>query len=106
MATGNGHGGRRPGAGRPKGSKNRATLAREAGLPDAVEAARAYAVAAWRALAEVMKDPKAPAAARVKAASEILSRAYGRPPALAAQSRVETAAEKAERLADTPSWMR
>ena len=87
MATGNGHGGKRPGAGRPKGSRNKATLARAAGLPDAVAAARAYAAQAFDVLAEVMGDAEAPAAARVKAATELLNRAYGRPPALDSRER-------------------
>lgn len=93
MATGNGHGGSRKGAGRPKGSRNKATLARAAGLPDAVEAARAYAGQAFEVLAEVMGDSEAPASARVKAAGMLLDRAYGRPPALESRGRVETDAE-------------
>lgn len=93
----NGHGGARPGAGRPKGSRNKATLARAAGLPDAVAAARTYAAQAFDVLAEVMGDTEAPASARVKAATELLNRAYGRPPALDSRDRVETAAEEEAR---------
>ena len=93
MAT-NGHGGKRPGAGRPKGSRNRATLAREAGLGGAVEAARAHVECAFATLAEVMADDTAPAAARVKAAGMLLDRAYGRAPAVNPVSAVRTLAER------------
>ena len=93
----NGHGGKRRGAGRPKGSRNRATLAREAGLPDAVEAARAHAAQAFEVLAGVMGDTEAPASARVKAAGMLLDRAYGRAVPIGPVRRVTTQAEREER---------
>ena len=94
MAEANGHGGRRKGAGRPRGSRNKATLAREAGLPDAVEAAREIAGEAFGVLAEAMADGKAPWAVRVKAAGIVLDRAYGRPPAPSPRFTVKTEAER------------
>lgn len=78
MAEANGHGGRRKGAGRPRGSRNKATLAREA----------------FGVLAEAMADGKAPWAVRVKAAGMVLDRAYGRPPAPSPRFTVKTEAER------------
>lgn len=66
------HGGKRPGAGRPKGSRNRTTKACEA-------VAREHAPRMFEVLAEVANDATEPAAARVAAAKAVLDRAYGRP---------------------------
>ena len=104
----NGHGGKRPGAGRPKGRRNRATLAREAGLPDAVEAARALVDDVWEMLGAVVRDPEAPAAARVRAGLAILDRAYGKPPlpktrSVALLTPEEIEARRAEREAERAS---
>ena len=74
------HGGRRPGAGRPPGSRNKATLAREAGAKTLTDLARENTEAALAALLEVAGDATAPAAARVSAATALLDRAWGRPP--------------------------
>ena len=74
------HGGRRPGAGRPPGSRNKATLAREAGAKTLTDLARENTEAALAALLEVAGDVTAPAAARVSAATALLDRAWGRPP--------------------------
>ena len=74
------HGGRRPGAGRPPGSSNKATLAREAGAKTLTDLARENTEAALAVLLEVARDANAPAAARVKAATALLDRAWGRPP--------------------------
>ena len=74
------HGGRRPGAGRPPGSRNKATLAREAGAKTLTDLARENTEAALAALLEVAGDATAPAAARVTAATALLDRAWGRPP--------------------------
>lgn len=71
-----GMGGRRPGAGRPKGSKNRATKAEAVALS---ERAKAYADEALATLAEVMRNKEAPPAARVSASESILNRGYGKP---------------------------
>ena len=74
-----GHGGRRPGAGRPAGSRNRSTMAREAGAVTLAELARESTADAIMALREVMLDAEAPASARISAATALLDRAYGRP---------------------------
>ena len=64
-------GGARPGAGRPKGGKNAATLELEA-------LARACAPAAFAAL-KIIAKKGASEAARVAAACAILDRGYGKP---------------------------
>lgn len=64
-------GGARPGAGRPKGRKNRRTLEIEA-------AAKKYANDALKALVEVAKTGSTEGA-RVSAAVALLDRGYGRP---------------------------
>lgn len=66
------HGGRRPGAGRPKGAANKATK-------DVREAAQAFTSDALNTLASIMRDDDQPAAARVSAASAILDRGHGKP---------------------------
>lgn len=65
-------GGARPGAGRRKGSLNKATS-------DVKEAASVYSADAVRTLAEIMRDAEHPAAARVSAANALLDRAHGKP---------------------------
>lgn len=64
-------GGKRPGAGRPKGKPNAVTA-------DVREAAQQYGLAALATLAEIFSDTEAPHAARVAASKEMLDRAYGR----------------------------
>lgn len=66
------HGGKRSGAGRPKGAVNKATA-------DVKDLAGEYSDAAMRTLAEIMADGRAPAAARVAASNAILDRRYGKP---------------------------
>ncbi len=73
MAT---HGGARPGAGKPKGSHHRATIAQKATLS---ELAKALAPEALNALADVMRHSESDNA-RVAASNSILDRAYGRVP--------------------------
>ncbi len=51
---------------------------RPAVLGDLREAARGYSQEALEILAAVMRDPKAPPAARVTAARELLDRGFGR----------------------------
>jgi hypothetical protein len=48
-------------------------------LKDVQDLARKYTVPAIEALAEIVRNKKAPAAARVAAANAILDRGYGRP---------------------------
>ena len=64
-------GGRREGAGRPKGSLNKATA-------DIRDAAQVYTQEALDTLAEVMRNGDS-AAARVAAANSILDRGFGKP---------------------------
>lgn len=65
-------GGRRPGAGRPKGAVTKAGA-------DVRELARVYVADAVHGLAQIAKDAGAPPAARVAAWNAILDRAVGKP---------------------------
>jgi hypothetical protein len=71
-----GAGGKRPGAGRPKGSRDRATAAQGAALS---ELARQHTEPALKALVTIATTGQSEAA-RVSAATAILDRGYGRPP--------------------------
>lgn len=62
--------------GRPKGSRNKLNLALGNRLSDL---AREHTEVALRTLVSVMKDKKAPHAARVTAANSLLDRGYGKP---------------------------
>lgn len=64
-------GGKREGAGRPKGALNKATV-------DVREAAQAFTVDAIDTLARIMKADEQPAAARVAAANSLLDRGHGK----------------------------
>ena len=75
----NGRGGRRRGAGRPPGARNKATLAREAGAKSLTELAREKTERALDVLESIMNDETAPASVRVTAAKALLDRAHGRP---------------------------
>ena len=65
-------GGKRPGAGRPKGAANKATVVVK-------EAAQAFTADAISTLAEIMRSTEHPAAARVSAANALLDRGHGKP---------------------------
>lgn len=65
-------GGARPGAGRRKGSPNKATVVVR-------EAAQAFTEDALLTLAGIMRDATQPAAARVSAANALLDRGHGKP---------------------------
>ena len=69
------HGGPRPGAGRPKGSRSVVTKEQAATL---TELARQHTTVALQALVEVATSG-ASESARVSAAQAILDRGYGRP---------------------------
>ncbi|WP_347268069.1 hypothetical protein [Paracoccus sp. (in: a-proteobacteria)] len=69
-------GGRREGAGRPAGSKSRATLAAKATLS---ELAQGHTESALATLAEIMADATQTGSARIAAATALLDRGYGRP---------------------------
>lgn len=64
-------GGKRPGAGRPKGRLNKVTA-------DIKEIAQSFGAEAAEMLIEIARDRKSPPAARVAAVKEILDRAYGK----------------------------
>ena len=72
-------GGRRPGAGRPAGSRNRAGVVLPGGrsLGELCRESTGEAVEAPRS---VMGSDQAPASARVSAACALLDRGWGRPP--------------------------
>ncbi|HHH7389271.1 TPA: hypothetical protein ACP2SZ_005362, partial [Escherichia coli] len=65
-------GGKREGAGRPKGRRNKVTA-------DIKEIAQSFGEEAITQLVEIMRDGDAPHAARVAATKEILDRGYGKP---------------------------
>lgn len=67
-----GHGGRRPGAGRPKGAVSQARR-------DLTKAAQEYTDAALQTLRDVMTDASTPPSARISAAVAILDRGHGKP---------------------------
>lgn len=69
------HGGKRPGAGRPKGARDVAT--REAGATIA-ELARTHADTALDVLVQIAQQSESDAA-RVSACNAILDRGYGKP---------------------------
>ena len=75
----NGRGGRRRGAGRPNGARNKATLAREAGAKSLTELAREKTERALEVLESIMNDETAPPSVRAKVAIALLDRAHGRP---------------------------
>lgn len=64
-------GGKREGAGRPKGSRNKVTA-------DIKEIAQGFGEEAITHLVEIARDGDAPHAARVAAVREILDRGYGK----------------------------
>ncbi len=73
MATG--RGGKRPGAGRPKGSRSAATKQEQATIS---ELAKAYGEKAIKSLAQIAMSGESEAA-RVSAANALLDRGYGKP---------------------------
>lgn len=90
-------GGKREGAGRPKGSPNKAT----ASIRDA---AQAFTEEALQTLAKVMRDPDSPAASRVAAASALLDRGHGKPTqSVDIDASVETTVAKVEWTVVDPS---
>lgn len=70
------HGGARPGAGKPRGTKHAATIAQKATL---AELAKSYTDDALTVLVRVMNNDAQTGSARVSAAVAILDRGYGRP---------------------------
>jgi hypothetical protein len=73
-------GGKRRGAGRPKGSRALTLLAPTGERMAFYEAARQYDKEALRLIASVMMDATQPTSLRLAAANDLLDRAYGRPP--------------------------
>lgn len=70
-------GGKRPGAGRKRGSKSKLTVAQKRTL---TELARDHTEDAVKTLADIMLNGRATASARVTAANSILDRGWGRAP--------------------------
>lgn len=68
-------GGKRVGAGRPKGARDTTTQELKQTL---TETARGYTKDAIDALVDIMQNPKNPAAARVSAANSVLDRGHGK----------------------------
>jgi hypothetical protein len=73
-------GGKRLGAGRPKGSRALTLLAPTGERMSFYEAARQYEKEALQVIVSVLRDAKQPASLRLAAANDVLDRAYGRPP--------------------------
>jgi hypothetical protein len=73
-------GGKRRGAGRPKGSRALTLLAPTGERMAFYEAARQYDKMALQVIVSVVMDEKQPASLRLAAANDLLDRAYGRPP--------------------------
>lgn len=71
-----GRGGPREGSGRKPGSPNKVNAAQRRTLR---EIAEAYTDEALKTLAKIMRDEKAPHAARATAANSILDRGHGKP---------------------------
>jgi hypothetical protein len=80
----NGHGGKRPGAGRPPGSRSAAAKEHYATI---AELARSYTDVAINALVSVAKEGSD--SARVAAANSLLDRAYGRPLTMAEMAEMD-----------------
>jgi hypothetical protein len=72
----------RPGqSGNPSGRPKRpATIAARKIFADVADAARELTVDPINTLADIMKNPNAPAAARISAAQALLDRGHGKPP--------------------------
>ncbi len=89
------HGGKRPGAGRPKGAKDK--LTREAGASLA-EIAREHTESAISTLVQIAVSGESEAA-RVSAANALLDRGYGKAPQ-SIEHTGEVSFRKAEELSD------
>jgi hypothetical protein len=73
-------GGKRRGAGRPRGSRALTLLAPTGERMAFYEAARQYGEEALQVIVSVLRDAKQPTSLRLAAANDLLNRAYGRPP--------------------------
>src|SRR5215469_4687727 len=95
-------GGKRRGAGRPKGSRALTLLAPTGERMAFYEAARQYDKEALRLIASLMMDAKQPASLRLAAANDLLDRAYGRPPLSVEVDRRQT---EFKRIIHEVRWM-
>jgi hypothetical protein len=94
----NGHGGRRKGAGRKRGSRTVHTTVSKFILADE---ARKYAQEALTLLVRLMEDKRHPGTTRLAAAKELLDRGYGKPTIqVQAETNVRGPAWWADRLAE------
>jgi|SRR6516225_3139487 hypothetical protein len=73
-------GGKRAGAGRPKGSRALTLLAPTGERMTFYEAARQFDKKALQVIASILMDEKQPASLRLAAVNDLLDRVYGRPP--------------------------
>jgi hypothetical protein len=72
-------GGKRPGAGRPKGSRALTLIAPTGERLSFHEAARQYDKKALQVIASILMDENQPASLRLAAANDLLDRGHGRP---------------------------
>jgi hypothetical protein len=87
-------GGKRLGAGRPRGSRALTLLAPTGERMSFYEAARQYDKKALQVMASILMDEKQPASLRLAAANDLLDRAYGRPPLAVDPTPQDTALKK------------
>lgn len=73
------HGGRRAGAGAPRGKSQLKTKATPKQKRILTDMAREYTEEALRTLVELMRDQEVPAGTRFSAANALLDRGYGKP---------------------------
>jgi hypothetical protein len=87
-------GGKRRGAGRPKGSRALTLIAPTGERMSFYEAARQHEQKALQVIVSVFMDEKQPASLRLAAANDLLDRAYGRPPVAVQVDATEAAITK------------
>jgi hypothetical protein len=94
-------GGKRHGAGRPKGSRALTLLAATGERMGFYEAARQFDQKALQVIVSVMMDDNQPASLRLAAANDLLDRAYGRAP----QAIVSALETKVRRVIHEVPWL-
>jgi hypothetical protein len=97
-------GGKRAGAGRPKGSRALTLLAPTGERTAFYEAARHYDQEALRVIVSVFMDERQPASLRLVAANDLLDRAYGRPP-MAVQVGATTGETAPQKVIHVVRWL-
>jgi hypothetical protein len=97
-------GGKRLGAGRPKGSRALTLIAPTGERMSFYEAARQYEKEALQVIVSVLRDAKQPASLRLAAANDLLDRAHGRP-AVALQVDQTTREMALKRVVHEVKWL-